>query len=139
MSGVAARVRRYVEVISHTSIDGVITPLEIVWRDGSHYSIDRVISSQRAHARRVGGTGIRYLIRIRSKETCLWYEGPRWFVEEKVAPNNAQELATTAWDTREDSSWEDATHITSRYRHDQRQQPAYPHLAKAKGSSTAAP
>lgn len=98
MAGVVGRVRRYVEVVSDTDEDGRVTPLEIVWRDGTRYAIDRVVSSQRAHARRVGGTGVRYVIRVRGRETCLWYEGPRWFVEERVAPADALEAATTAWD-----------------------------------------
>lgn len=56
MAGVVDRVRRYVEVVSDTDEDGRVTPLEIVWRDGRRFAVDRVVSSQRAHARRAGGS-----------------------------------------------------------------------------------
>ena len=40
----------------------------------------------RRASQRVGGTGIRYLVSVNGREKYLFYEGPRWFVEE-VAPD----------------------------------------------------
>ena len=39
---------------------------------------------RRASSRKVGGDGICYTVRIGSNVTYLFYEDPRWFVEEVV-------------------------------------------------------
>ena len=73
--------KTYVEVTARIDVDGRLTPLEIVWR-----AIDRVHEAIRRASQRVGGTGIRYLVSVNGREKYLFYEGPRWFVEE-VAPD----------------------------------------------------
>ena len=85
MRGVAGRRKKYVEVVSDTSEDGIVTPLDIVWDTGVRYHIDRVLDRRQAHSLKTGGTGIRYTVRVGGTTTHLWYEGPRWFVEAKVA------------------------------------------------------
>ena len=55
----------------------------IKFEDGELYEIDRLIDRRRAHATKVGGTGIRYTVRIRNKETYLFEDEGRWFVEAK--------------------------------------------------------
>ena len=42
-------------------------------------------SVRRSSSRKVGGDGICYTIRIGERITQLYYEDPRWFVEEIVA------------------------------------------------------
>jgi hypothetical protein len=84
MRGIAAREKRYVEVISKTDEDGNVTPLKVVWSDGHIYDVDRVMDRRRACSLKTGGTGIRYTISVGGKSTYLFYEGPRWFVEAKV-------------------------------------------------------
>ena len=64
--------------------DGRIRPLSIQWYDGHTYAIDDVLDVRRSSARRVGGDGICYTVRIGTKSTYLYYEDPRWFVEEIV-------------------------------------------------------
>ncbi|WP_229068695.1 DMT family transporter [Eggerthella lenta] len=54
--------------------------------DGRIFAIDRVHEAIRRASQRVGGTGIRYLVSVNGREKYLFYEGPRWFVEE-VAPD----------------------------------------------------
>lgn len=76
--------KTYVEVTARIDEDGRITPLAIRWRDGREFKIDRVEDAIRRASRRVGGTGIRYLVSINGREKYLYYEGPRWFVEEVV-------------------------------------------------------
>ena len=76
--------KTYVEVTARIDEDGRITPLTIRWRDGREFEIDRVEDAIRRASRRVGGTGIRYLVSINGREKYLYYEGPRWFVEEVV-------------------------------------------------------
>lgn len=68
--------------------------LEEPWKDGKGnlpvdivalYAIDDVLDVRRSSARRVGGDGICYTVRIGTRSTYLYYEDPRWFVEEIVA------------------------------------------------------
>ena len=79
--GARTREKRYVEVLARTTADGLRTPLEIVWEDGTRYRVDRVLDRRQAAATRCGGAGVRYTIRVLGHETYLFDEGPRWFVE----------------------------------------------------------
>ena len=54
-------------------------------RSHKAYAIDDVLDVRRSSARRVGGDGICYTVRIGTRSTYLYYEDPRWFVEEIVA------------------------------------------------------
>lgn len=74
--------KTYVEVTARIDVDGRMEPLEIVWRDGRRFEIDRVHEAIRRASARVGGTGLRYLVSVNGHEKYLFYEGPRWFVEE---------------------------------------------------------
>lgn len=78
------RVKRYVAVTARMDEDGRVRPLSVQWYDGRTYPIDEVRSVRRAASRRVGGDGVCYTVRIGRKVTCLYYEDPRWFVEEVV-------------------------------------------------------
>ncbi len=64
--------------------DGTARPNTITFENGERYEIDRVRNSCRAAATRVGGTGIRYTVRICGTETFLFdEENGKWFVEAK--------------------------------------------------------
>ena len=78
------RVKRYVSVTARMDEDGRVRPLSIQWYDGKTYPIDEVKDVRRASSRKVGGDGICYTIRIGNNVTYLFYEDPRWFVEEVV-------------------------------------------------------
>jgi hypothetical protein len=84
VNGIANRQKRYVEVVAVFKPDGTITPLAIRWEDGRTFQIDYVREARRATSLKVGGTGMRYVITISGQDTYLYYENPRWFVEEKV-------------------------------------------------------
>lgn len=73
----------FVEVTARFDIDGKITPLSLLWEDGTVYEIDRVLDVQRAASLKAGGMGIRYTVRINGRQSYLFYEEPRWFVEAK--------------------------------------------------------
>lgn len=73
----------YVEVQVRVTSEGKVHPLTIKFEDGQLYEIDRLIDCRRAHATKVGGTGIRYTVRIRNKQTYLFEDEGRWFVEAK--------------------------------------------------------
>ena len=73
----------FVEVIAKFDTEEKITPLSLLWEDGTLYEIDRVIDVRRAASLKAGGMGIRYTISIGGKQSYLFYEEPRWFVEAK--------------------------------------------------------
>ena len=71
------------EVVARFNMNGNITPISVVWEDGRSSEIDRVLDVRRAASLKAGGIGVRYLCRISGRETFLYYEDPRWFVEGK--------------------------------------------------------
>lgn len=76
--------KRYVDVVAKFDTDGKILPVKVIWCDGSVFFIDRVLDIRRAASLKAGGAGIRYTCRINGKETYIFLEENRWFVEEIV-------------------------------------------------------
>lgn len=81
-----AKRKVYVKVIMIQDEEGNIQPLQIVWEDGKVFDVDKVVYRCRASSTKVGGTGMRYTIRISGKETFLYYseDENRWFMEGKA-------------------------------------------------------
>jgi len=79
------RRQKYVDVLSHTSADGLVTPLYIYWGDGRKFKVNSVTERRPARSLKDGGAGIRYTIQVGSTLTHLFFDGTRgaWFVEEK--------------------------------------------------------
>ncbi len=75
--------RFYVGVKARFEPDGRLIPLSVTWEDGVEYPIDRVMERKRAASMKAGGTGFRYRIRIGSRETYLFLEEDKWFVERR--------------------------------------------------------
>ena len=73
----------FVEVTAKFDTEGKITPLSLLWEDGTVYEIDRVLDVRRAASLKAGGLGIRYTVKIGGKQSYLYYEEPKWFVEAK--------------------------------------------------------
>ena len=77
----------YVEVNADFKTDGTLYPRSFVWEDGRRYEVDRIIDVRPAASLKAGGAGLRYTVRIRSKETFLFLEEERgfdrWFMERK--------------------------------------------------------
>lgn len=71
----------FVEVTARFDTEGKITPLSLVWEDGTVYEINRVLDVRRAASLKAGGTGIRYTVKIGGKQSYLYFEDPKWFVE----------------------------------------------------------
>ena len=84
VEGIVTRRKCYVRVIASHDSEGKVLPVSIEWTDGRVYQIDYVREARRATSLKVGGTGMRYLVTIGGRDTYLFYENPRWFVEEKV-------------------------------------------------------
>ena len=80
--GILAR-KVYVDVTAKFATTGDIIPLSIQWEDGRRFDIDRVLDICPAASLKAGGAGIRYKCRIRNKETYLYLEENKWFVEGK--------------------------------------------------------
>jgi len=73
----------FVDVVVKYTKDGQKVPLTVIWEDGRHYDIGSVIDTSRAASLKAGGQGLRYKCRINGRETFLWLEDGRWFVEAK--------------------------------------------------------
>lgn len=74
----------YVRVISETDESGKISPISVIWEDGRSYSVDKIVDVRRACAIKVGGTAMRYTVNIEGKQTYVFFEDGKWFVESKV-------------------------------------------------------
>lgn len=75
----------YVEVDARFTRDGQLLPRAIIWEDGHRYEIDRVTQVARRASMKAGGVGIRYTCIVNGKQSYLFYEVDRWFVERKTA------------------------------------------------------
>ena len=77
----------FVDVTIDVKKDGSVRPRFIKWEDANgdehNYEIDRLKSVCRAASTKVGGCGIRYTVMICGKETYLFDEDGKWFVEAK--------------------------------------------------------
>lgn len=71
----------FVGVTTDWTPDGTIIPTLIKWEDGRKFVVDRILDVRPAASLKVGGAGIRYTIRVHGKETFLFLEQERWFVE----------------------------------------------------------
>ncbi|WP_283608316.1 hypothetical protein [Faecalispora anaeroviscerum] len=76
--------KKYVDMIVQYTEDGRIIPLAVRWSPDQLFEIDCVLDVRKAASLKAGGTGIRYLCRIKGRERFIWLEGNRWFVEGKA-------------------------------------------------------
>lgn len=85
--GIVCREKKYVDVVAIHDSEGNVTPQAIIWDDGRHFMIDRVLDRRQTASLKVGGHGIRYRVLVsdemsgHASETFLYYENPLWFVE----------------------------------------------------------
>lgn len=73
----------FVDVVVLKYRDGKSRPLKIQWEDGTIYIIERLLNRCSIFSRQTGGGSIRYTVQINGKETFLYEEDGRWFVEAK--------------------------------------------------------
>lgn len=73
--------KAYVSVNLDVDKEGVFYPRLIRWDNGLVYQIDQILYKCRTSSKKVGGGGIRYTVMIKGKETFLFREGEKWFVE----------------------------------------------------------
>ena len=75
--------KAYVPVTLDVDKEGASIPMLIRWKDGRVFQIEQLKYKCRASSNKVGGGGIRYTVIIRGKESFLFHEGDKWFVEAK--------------------------------------------------------
>ena len=75
--------KAYVSVNVDVDEEGTMHPRYIRWANGLIYQIDQIVYKCRASSKKVSGGGIRYTVMIRGKESFLFHEGEKWFVEAK--------------------------------------------------------
>lgn len=73
--------KAYVSVNLDVDKEGVFYPRLIRWDNGLIFQIEQILYKCRASSKKVGGGGIRYTVMIKGKETFLFREGEKWFVE----------------------------------------------------------
>lgn len=77
------RCKKYVEVVADFSPDGELMPLRVIWDDGEEFEITNVTDIAPRKYSKCGGVGVRYTCQIGRKNTYLYYEVGKWFVETK--------------------------------------------------------
>jgi len=73
--------RAYLGVYAYTDPRGQVIPTRIRWEDGQEWEIDRVLDIRPGVARKAGGAGLRYLLRIAGQEREIFLVDGRWFAE----------------------------------------------------------
>lgn len=76
---------KYVDVVAEFRKDGQLVPIFFTWEDGRKYSIDRIIKIERCASRKAGGVGMMYTCMVQGKESHLFFEVDKWFMERKTA------------------------------------------------------
>ena len=75
--------KAYVSVNVDVDEEGCVHPRYIRWENGLIFQIDQILYKCRAASKKVGGGGIRYTVLIRGRESYLFQEGSKWFLEAK--------------------------------------------------------
>ncbi|MDO4573214.1 MAG: hypothetical protein Q4C13_07580 [Clostridia bacterium] len=73
--------KTYVAVEALFDTEGGMHPKCVIWEDGRRFEITQVSDVRRAASLKAGGTGLRVRCRIGRRETYLYFEDPRWFVD----------------------------------------------------------
>lgn len=75
--------KAYVAVNLDVDEDGNLFPRAIRWKDGRIFIIEKLKYKCRATSAKVSVGGIRYTVVVGGKESFLFQEGHKWFVEAK--------------------------------------------------------
>ena len=75
--------KEYVAVNLDVDKNGTVSPRFIRWPNGRIFQIERLKYKCRVASAKVSGGGIRYTVIIQGRETFLFSEGNKWFVEAK--------------------------------------------------------
>ena len=74
----------YVDVTARFTKDGRLIPVNMIWKDGHIYEIQKVTDVRRAASLKAGGVGLRYTCLIDGRTSHIFYEDNNlWFVESR--------------------------------------------------------
>ncbi len=76
--------KAYVSVNVDVGEEGMMYPRFIRWTNGLIFHIDQILYKCCASLKKVGDSGIRYTVMIKGRESFLFHEGDKWFVEAKA-------------------------------------------------------
>lgn len=74
----------YVDVVAEFTKDGRIVPKSFTWSDGHVYEVQKITDLRRAASLRAGGVGMRYTCIVDGRESHLFYEENKWFLEKRT-------------------------------------------------------
>ena len=77
--------KAYVDVVAEFSKEGCLIPILFVWEDGRKYKIDKILKIERCASRKAGGVGTMYTCIVQGKESHLFFEVDKWFMERKIS------------------------------------------------------
>ena len=75
--------KQVVDMIVKFNQNGDIIPIAILWPDGKKFMIDKVLDVRPAASLKLGGHGIRYIVRIMNREIELYNDDGVWFLDAK--------------------------------------------------------
>ncbi len=73
--------KQYVEVVAKFDLDGRIIPIFVKIED-EKFEIDRIMDIRPAASLKSGGAGIRYTCSIMDRQSYLFLEENKWFIEQ---------------------------------------------------------
>lgn len=76
--------KTYVDVLALHERNGKTRPIKILWEGGKVFTVERLLMRNKAKSVKVGGGNYRYTVQIKGRETFLFEEDGRWFVEEET-------------------------------------------------------
>lgn len=72
---------KFLDCIVAMTKDGIPKPRSIIWDTGKEYQIDKILDIRKLASTKGGGAGIRYTVRITTKERYLFLKDYKWFIE----------------------------------------------------------
>lgn len=93
VQGIARREKEYVTVRATISVDGTVTPEEIIFVDGRCFQIDKVLNHRHVRDLRFGGTHERFTIVINGEERFLWRDEQAFYVQKIIPDTGADTCA----------------------------------------------
>lgn len=73
--------KEYVEVVAKFDLDGRILPMLVKIEDDK-FEVDRIMDIRPAASLKSGGAGIRYTCSIMGRQSYLFLEENKWFIEQ---------------------------------------------------------
>lgn len=85
--------RVYVKMAVEIDEAGNVRPVRIFWEDGRVFEVDRLLDVRYAAATRAGGQGMRYTCSVKGRQTQIYEDDGRWFVETRDMQGSDWQMA----------------------------------------------